>query len=216
MGTLWHDFSLRQIPKTSRLEEVRFDAMLPEGDVLSVPNTKAIGDYIANVVDSSDPLSEYARLLSESEKGVPLRGTLNGSIDALLHLSSAPHKFLISDYKSNWLRDPNDVPPLERYSPENLWTAMSVSHYQLQALIYGVASYRYLRSRGMSLVEANQSISGFAYLFVRGIVGAVNTPVQKTSRLDFFVGQRYGVSSWSSAPYASFWSGLSEVLLDVR
>ena len=216
MGTLWNDLSLRQIPKTSRLEEVRFDAMLPEGDVLSVPNTKVIGDYIANVVDSNDPLCEYALLLSESEKGVPLRGTLNGSIDALLHLSSAPHKFLISDYKSNWLRDPNDESPLERYSPENLWTAMSLSHYQLQALIYGVASYRYLRSRGMSMVEANQSIAGFAYLFVRGIVGAVNTPVQKTSRLDFFVGQRYGVSSWSSAPYATFWSGLSDVLLDVR
>ena len=216
MGTLWDDLSLRQIPKTSRLEEVRFDAMLPEGDVLSVPNTKAIGDYIASVVDSKDPLREYALLLSESEEGVPLRGTLNGSIDALLHLSSAPHKFLISDYKSNWLRDPNDEPPLERYSPENLWTAMTANHYQLQALIYGVASYRYLRSRGMSMAEANQSIAGFAYLFVRGIVGAVNTPVQKTSRLDFFVGQRYGVSSWSSAPYATFWSGLSDVLLDAR
>ena len=216
MGTLWNDLSLRQIPKTSRLEEVRFDAMLPEGDVLSVPNTKAIGDYIASVVDSKDPLREYALLLSDSEKGVPLRGTLNGSIDALLHLSSAPHKFLISDYKSNWLRDPTDEPPLERYSPENLWTAMTANHYQLQALIYGVASYRYLRSRGMSMAEANQSIAGFAYLFVRGIVGAVNTPVQKTSRLDFFVGQRYGVSSWSSAPYGTFWSGLSEVLLDAR
>ena len=93
---------------------------------------------------------------------------------------------------------------------------MTVNHYQLQALIYGVASYRYLRSRGMSMVEANQSIAGFAYLFVRGIVGAVNTPVQKTSRLDFFVGQRYGVSSWSSAPYSTFWSGLSDVLLDAR
>lgn len=216
MGTLWNDLSLRQIPKTSRLEEVRFDAMLPEGDVLSVPNTKAIGDYIVNVVDSQDPLREYALLLSESEKSVPLRGTLNGSIDALLHLSSATHKFLISDYKSNWLRDPTDEPPLERYSPENLWTAMTANHYQLQALIYGVASYRYLRSRGMSTAEANQSIAGFAYLFVRGIVGAVNTPVQKTSRLDFFVGQRYGVSSWSSAPYGTFWSGLSDVLLDAR
>lgn len=216
MGTLWNDLSLRQIPKTSRLEEVRFDAMLPEGDVLSVPNTKVIGDYITNVVDSNDPLCEYALFLSESEKGVPLRGTLNGSIDALLHLSSAPHKFLISDYKSNWLRDPTDDPPLERYSPENLWTAMTANHYQLQALIYGVATYRYLRSRGMSMAEANQSIAGFAYLFVRGIVGAKNTPVQRTSRLDFFVGQRYGVSSWSSAPYATFWSGLSDVLLDAR
>jgi len=216
MGTLWNNLSLRQIPKTSRLEEVRFDAMLPEGDLLSVPNTKAIGNYIADVVTSKDPLLEYAVLLSGSEKGVPLRGTLNGSIDALLHLSSEPHKFVISDYKSNWLRDPNDEPPLERYSPENLWTAMTLSHYQLQALIYGAATYRYLRSRGMSLNEANQSIAGFAYLFVRGIVGAANTPVQKNSRLDFFVGQRYGVSSWSSAPYPTFWSGLSDVLLGAQ
>jgi len=216
MGTPWNDLSLRQIPKTSRLEEVRFDAMLPEGNVLSVPNTKAIGNYIADVATSKDPLREYGVLLSGSEKGVPLRGTLSGSIDALLHLSSEPHKFVISDYKSNWLRDPNDEPPLERYSPENLWTAMTLSHYQLQALIYGAATYRYLRSRGMSLNEANQSIAGFAYLFVRGIVGAANTPVQKNSRLDFFVGQRYGVSSWSSAPYPTFWSGLSDVLLGAQ
>jgi exodeoxyribonuclease V beta subunit len=215
-GALWNDVQLRQIPKTSRLEEVRFDAMLPEGDELSVPNTKAIGDYIASVVAANDPLSEYALLLSGSEKGIPLRGTLNGSIDALLHLSSEPHKFVISDYKSNWLRDPNDEPPLERYSPENLWTAMTVNHYPLQALIYGAAAYRYLRSRGMSISEADGSILGFAYLFVRGMIGGANTPLQKTSRLDVFVGQRYGVSSWSSAPYPTFWSGLSDVLLGVR
>jgi ATP-dependent exoDNAse (exonuclease V) beta subunit len=215
-GALWNDVQLRQIPKTSRLEEVRFDAMLPEGDELSVPNTKAIGDYIASVVAANDPLSEYALLLSGSEKGIPLRGTLNGSIDALLHLSSEPHKFVISDYKSNWLRDPNDEIPLERYSPENLWTAMTVNHYPLQALIYGAAAYRYLRSRGMSISEADGSILGFAYLFVRGMIGGANTPLQKTSRLDVFVGQRYGVSSWSSAPYPTFWSGLSDVLLGVR
>ena len=215
-GALWNDVQLRQIPKTSRLEEVRFDAMLPEGDELSVPNTKAIGDYIASVVAANDPLSEYALLLSGSEKGIPLRGTLNGSIDALLHLSSEPHKFVISDYKSNWLRDPNDEPALERYSPENLWTAMTVNHYPLQALIYGAAAYRYLRSRGMSISQADGSILGFAYLFVRGMIGGANTPLQKSSRLNVFVGQRYGVSSWSSAPYPTFWSGLSDVLLGVR
>ena len=213
MGPLWGERCLKEIPKSSRLEEIRFSAVLPEGDSFTVPNTKEIGGYISSRIAPNDPLHDYGLLLATSDNGVPLRGALTGSIDALLHLSDKPHKFLISDYKSNWLRDPSDEVPLERYSPENLWAAMTRNHYQLQALIYGVAAYRYLRSRGMSSAEADSSVSGFAYLFVRGILGSHHTPLQTTARLGYFVGQRYGISSWSSTPYPTFWSGLSDVLL---
>jgi len=212
LGALWGDVSLRQIAKSSRLEEARFDAMLPEGQVFSVPSTREIGKFIMNEVAEDDPLRDYAEHLAESEKGAPLHGTLNGSIDVLLQLSADAHRFVISDYKSNWLRNPSEVEPLERYSPEHLWDAMSENHYQLQALIYGVASYRYLRSRGKSQEDANRSIGGFAYLFVRGMIGEKNTPLQRSPRRDYFRGQRYGVSSWSSDPYPAFWSGLSELL----
>ena len=212
-GVMWRDCSLRDIPKSSRLEEARFDAKLSEGGLYSVPNTKAIGDFVFSTVAEEDPLREYGALLRSAPQGVALRGTLNGSIDALLHVSTEPHRFVVSDYKSNWLRDPSDVHPLERYSPENLWNAMTSNHYQLQALIYGVAAYRYLRSRGMSAVVADQSVAGFAYLFVRGLIGESQTPIQQGAQNPFFNGQRYGVSSWSSDPYPTFWSGLSEVIL---
>jgi len=46
-------------------------------------------------------------------------------------------------------------------------------------------------------------VGGFAYLFVRGMVGAA-TPTDDHGR--------YGVASWTSDPYPGLWRGLSDLL----
>jgi len=133
-----------------------------------------------------------------------LRGILNGSIDALLRLSvRGEERVIICDYKSNRLAQPEGVEPLMRYAPAHLTREMASHHYPLQALLYGVAAFRHLRWRTGDAARADRMVGGFAYFFVRGMVGA-GTPVDRDGR--------YGVASWSSDRYPGFWRGLSDVL----
>lgn len=209
LGPVFADIRLRDIPTSDRLTEARFETMLPEGPIVSAPTTNQIGAYIASSVAPLDPMRAYGEILSRSTAGVALRGTLNGSLDALLRLPNSG--LIVTDYKSNYVRDPSGVSPRERYSPENLWPVMMTNHYPLQALIYGLATYRYLLSRGATIETADAQVLGFAYFFVRGMTGT-DTLVQAGSSIEHFNGGRYGVSSWTATAYPGFWSGLSRLL----
>jgi exodeoxyribonuclease V beta subunit len=87
-------------------------------------------------------------------------GFLRGFIDLTLRHEG---RWYVLDYKSNLLgRQVAD------YTPEKLTAAMTKSHYALQALLYVVATHRYLEQRqpGYSYEE---HFGGVHCLFVRGM-----------------------------------------------
>jgi exodeoxyribonuclease V beta subunit len=204
LGPSWDDVRLCDLGPAQRVNEVRFHAGLTSGSVpLSV-----LGDHVAGRLAVDDPLRPYAEELATVASGADLRGMLNGSVDTMLWLPvRGEDRLVICDYKSNRVAQPDDLAPIDRYSPERLRVEMRHHHYPLQALLYGVAAYRYLRWRTGDAARADRMVGGYAYLFVRGMVGAA-TPVDDHGR--------YGVSSWSSARYPDFWRGLSDLLGGVR
>lgn len=200
IGETWDDARLCDLGPDRRVAELRFNA----GLAIERVTLPQVGSFLASRLDGGDPLVGYARGLEGVVGAGDLRGILNGSIDALLRLPvRGEERFVISDYKSNRLAQPEDLEPLARYAPARLVREMSGNHYPLQALLYGVATFRHLRWRTGDAVAADRMVGGFAYFFVRGMLGA-STPVDGDGR--------YGVASWSSDRYPGFWRELSDLL----
>ena len=117
-----------------------------------------------------------------------------------MELEDGKPRFFISDYKSNRLDRDGDESMIHAYSADRMLHEMEHHHYPLQALIYGAAIYRFLRWRAPH-IDADAAIAGFAYMFIRGMVGE-ETPVDVD-------GNRTGILTWS-AP-RGFWSDLSDL-----
>jgi exodeoxyribonuclease V beta subunit len=132
-----------------------------------------------------------------------LRGYLTGSIDAVLRFgTSTDPRYVVVDYKTNWLGDRATGEPLTAwdYRPAAVAEAMLHAHYPLQALLYSVALHRFLRWRQPGYDPARH-LGGVLYLFVRGMCGA------DTPEVD---GVPCGVFSW--LPAATLVEELSELL----
>ena len=94
-----------------------------------------------------------------------VQGYINGYIDLLAQTPQGDT--LILDYKSNWLgNSPSD------YTPAALHQAIAQHHYALQALLYAIATARYLASR-----NAPPKILHIRYLFLRGLDGITSNGV---------------------------------------
>ncbi|MDT5221047.1 MAG: exodeoxyribonuclease beta subunit, partial [Mycobacterium sp.] len=149
-----------------------------------------------------DPLASYAdRLIGDPLGGQSLRGYLTGSVDVVLRIAKG-QRYLVVDYKTNWLGDPDRPLTAADYSPPRLVAAMLHSDYPLQALLYSVVLHRFLRWRQPDYDPARH-LGGVLYLFLRGMCGP-DTPVAD--------GHRAGVFSWT--PPATLVTALSD-LLDV-
>jgi exodeoxyribonuclease V beta subunit len=161
-----------------------------------------IGRLLKQSIPEDDLLTAYANTLCDPSFDIPLAGLINGSIDALLRVEfeEGIPRFFISDYKSNRLDRDGDELMIHAYSTERMLHEMEHHHYPLQALIYGAAVYRYLRWRAPH-IDADAAIAGFAYMFIRGMVGEA-TPIDVN-------GNRSGVLTWT-AP-TGFWSSLSDL-----
>ena len=146
-----------------------------------------VGEVLTATLDPADPLRPYGGQLASKLASVELAGWLTGSIDAVFRAGGGEPRFIVVDYKTNRLHQPDAADPLAAYRPDVLAAAMMHSHYPLQALLYCVALHRYLRWRLGERYEPDHHLGGVAYLFVRGMVGA-DTPA-----LD---GEPYGVFSW--------------------
>ena len=151
----------------ARLSELWFDLTLAEESARL--RASDIGLLLAAKLPEADVLRPCADRLAAAEFDISLSGILNGSIDALLQLPDAAGRLLVVDYKSNRLALLGTAHNANAYLPLQLYLTVEDSHYLLQAL-YVVAVYRFLRWR-TARPDPSGQMAGFAYLFVRGMLG---------------------------------------------
>ncbi|MDK4696374.1 exodeoxyribonuclease V subunit beta [Kingella negevensis] len=140
------------------LHSVSADKLLPEMGFLLHTNNFRLRDLQTWFVEQSglpENMVQAAKKLSFRD----VYGFVSGFIDMLAQSPSG--KICVIDYKSNWLGESPDD-----YTPAVLNQVIAEHHYYLQALIYAIATARYLRSRNM------QPETIFVrYLFLRGLNG---------------------------------------------
>jgi len=201
LGGLIGPTTLAEVSSADRLNELNFEmglAAFSQG--IMVNNIgKVLVQCLEREARFDDVLMPYARMLASDAFAVPLYGLMNGSIDTLIRFSQdAQERLFITDWKSNRLDEDGMAYVIDGYSRESMVNAMEHHHYPLQALIYGTAVHRYLRSRGRS-GKSLPAIAGMAYFFIRGMVGQP-TPIENE--------HRHGVFTWE-APQG-LWQELSD------
>ncbi|WP_326547975.1 exodeoxyribonuclease V subunit beta [Mycolicibacterium sp. ND9-15] len=201
LGPLADGRTLRQIGLSDRMREMDFEFPLAGGDLRApAPDIRLahVGELLRQHLSADDPLSSYAERLTGPGLGAQsLKGYLSGSVDAVLRIGQ---RYVVVDYKTNWLGDPNRPLTAADYSQPRLAEAMLHSDYPLQALLYSVVLHRFLRWR-LPGYAPGQQLGGVLYLFLRGMCGP-DTPVQD--------GHPAGVFSW--APPAALITALSDLL----
>jgi exodeoxyribonuclease V beta subunit len=205
LGPLAGGLTLRQIGLRDRLRELDFEIPLAGGDLRSAaPDIRLadVGVLLREYLPAGDALASYTdRLTGPALGDQSLRGYLSGSIDAVLRVpAGSGHRYLVVDYKTNWLGDPERPLTSADYDRPRLAEAMLHSDYPLQALLYSAVLHRFLRWRLPDYDPATH-LGGVIYLFVRGMCGA-DTPASG--------GHPAGVFSWQ--PPSSLAATLSDLL----
>ncbi len=195
LGPLADGLTLRQIGLRDRLRELDFEVPLAGGDLGSVApesHLADVGRLLREHLPADDVMAPYAdRLAGGLLGGQSLRGYLTGSIDAVLRVPGrSGHRYVVVDYKTNWLGDPEHALSAADYDRPRLIEAMLHSDYPLQALLYSAVLHRFLRWRVPDYDPARH-LGGILYLYVRGMCGP-DTPM-----LD---GHPSGVFSWRPPP----------------
>ncbi|MGE2736010.1 exodeoxyribonuclease V subunit beta [Mycolicibacterium vaccae] len=202
LGPLAPGMTLRQIALRDRLPEMDFEFPLVGGDRRDAAPEVSVADVgrlFAEHVPADDVLASYAgRLCSGALAGQSLRGYLTGSVDAVLRLPD--QRFVVVDYKTNWLGEPGMALTAADYTMPRMVEAMVHSDYPLQALLYSVVLHRFLRWR-LPGYRPDEHLGGVLYLFLRGMCGP-DTPVVD--------GHPCGVFSWR--PPATLVTAVSDVL----
>ncbi|MDO5626992.1 MAG: UvrD-helicase domain-containing protein [Mobilicoccus sp.] len=192
LGSLAPGRTLRDLGRDVRLCEVEFEMPLVGGDVSDPAATPvvlgAIAALLRHHLPEGDPIRGYADALDRAELGGQvLRGYLTGSLDVVL---SVDGRYLVADYKTNWLGPYEEDRTAADYAPVLLAEAMGHSDYPLQALLYAVVLHRYLRWRLPGYDPATH-LGGVLYLYVRGMCGP-DTPLVE--------GEPCGVFAWQPPP----------------
>lgn len=175
LGPLAKGQTLRQIGVSDRLTELDFEFPLAGGDLsIDMPDIclADVGRILGRYLPENDPLFRYTSRLTDDILGPqPLRGYLSGSIDAVLRIpDNHGHRYIIVDYKTNWLGEQGRSLTAADYAYPRLVEAMLHSDYPLQALLYNVVLHRFLRWRQPDYCP-EKHLGGVLYLFVRGMCG---------------------------------------------
>jgi exodeoxyribonuclease V beta subunit len=184
--------TLREIGLGDRLREMDFELPLSGGDVRDAPADVRLGDLaplLEEHLPDGDPVRPYAAALRGPLGEQTLRGYLTGSVDVVLRVADdhGVPRYLVVDYKTNWL-GPIDEPLTARaYRPEALAAAMGHSDYPLQALLYAAVLHRFLRWRQPGYDPATH-LGGVLYLYLRGMCGP-DTPLVEGAPCGVFAWQ---------------------------
>jgi exodeoxyribonuclease V beta subunit len=183
LGQVADGVRLRDVVRADRLDELEFELPLAGGDEPTGRLTlQAIAGVLRSHLPAGDPMAAYAARLEDPALRSQVRGFLTGSIDLVIRLpgvgptAAGEPRFLIVDYKTNWLGPAGEPLRLVHYRPEALAAEMSRAHYGLQALLYTVALHRYLRWR-MPAYDPGRHLAGVLYLFLRGMAGEAGAGV---------------------------------------
>ncbi|MGI8612790.1 MAG: UvrD-helicase domain-containing protein [Nocardioidaceae bacterium] len=196
LGPLAGDTRLREVAPADRLAELTFELPLAGGDdpVQTAATLAGVADLLRRRLPDGDRFAAYPdRLTGPGVSREQLRGYLTGSLDAVLRLPGAggEPRFLIVDYKTNWLGGaPGESLSAWHYRPAALTEAMLAANYPLQLLLYLVALHRYLRWRQPGY-DPDRHLAGGLYLFLRGMSGP-DTPLVD--------GVPCGVLGWTPPP----------------
>ncbi|CUR55627.1 Exodeoxyribonuclease V beta chain [metagenome] len=195
LGALAPGLTLGDLGLRDRLCELDFEIPLAGGDREERPDVRLaqVGSLLQRHLGTGDPLLPYAeRLLAPGLGDQSLRGYLSGSIDVVLRVPSddGDVRYLVVDYKTNRLGDPEQPLTAADYSPDRLAAAMLHSDYPLQALLYVVVVHRYLRWRQPGY-DPHRHLGGVLYLYLRGMCGE-DTPLTDAHPA--------GVFSWTPPP----------------
>jgi len=161
------------VDRADRLDELAFELPLAGGDdpagELGVAD---LGRVLREHLPPDDPLAQYAQRLADPALRHSVRGYLTGSIDLVLRLPGpgGEPRFLVADYKTNWLAPPGEELTAFHHRPAALAAEMERAHYHLQALLYTAALHRFLRWR-LPGYDPDRHLGGVLYLFLRGMTG---------------------------------------------
>ncbi|GAA1646382.1 exodeoxyribonuclease V subunit beta [Kribbella alba] len=190
LGPLIPGLTLGDLGRADRLRELDFEIPLAGGDetVATDVQLAQLAPLLRTHLSADDPLLPYADRLEQPLLGrQSLRGYLTGSIDVVLRVPhGSGHRFVVVDYKTNRLGDPEQPATSAEYGPEQLGVAMLHSDYPLQAMLYSVVLHRYLRWR-LPGYDPEVQLGGVIYLYLRGMCGP-GTPLVD--------GHPAGVFSW--------------------
>lgn len=190
LGPLVPGLTLGELGRADRLRELDFEIPLAGGDhaVATDVRLAQVAPLLRAHLSGDDPLLAYADRLEQPLLGrQSLRGYLSGSIDVVLRVPDGDsHRFVVVDYKTNRLGDPEQEATSAEYGREQLGAAMLHSDYPLQALLYSVVLHRYLRWR-LAGYDPEVHLGGVVYLYLRGMCGP------ETPLVD---GHPAGVFSW--------------------
>ena len=170
------DFRLADLPAGGWLNELSFDLPLAVQDrrlVRSSGLAAAFREHPGGRFGSA-----YARSLQALQ--VASRGFLTGSIDLVFRWQQ---RWWVVDWKSNWLGQRDGSGAIQRcgpgdYTSEAMTALMESNHYPLQAHLYLVALHRYLNWR-LAGYTPQEHLGGYAYVFLRGIPGALSGPMRR-------------------------------------
>jgi exodeoxyribonuclease V beta subunit len=188
LGPLADGRTLREIGVRDRMSELDFELPLAGGDQRDHPSARARLSELAPILREhlapGDPLRPYAEVLDRpGHEAQLLHGYLTGSVDVVLRVGE---RFVVVDYKTNWLGPAEEELTSDHYRPAALAEAMTHSSYPLQALLYAVVLHRFLRWR-LAGYDPARHLGGVMYLYLRGMCGP-DTPVVD--------GQPCGVFAW--------------------
>jgi exodeoxyribonuclease V beta subunit len=194
LGPLAPGLTLGDLGLNDRLRELEFEIPLAKGDQAAAAEVLLadLAPLLRRHLPNGDPLRAYADRLGQPLLGrQSLRGYLSGSIDVVLRVPCGDtHRFVVVDYKTNRLGDPEQPTTAADYARDELAAAMLHSDYPLQALLYSVVLHRYLRWR-LPSYDPDIHLGGVVYLYLRGMCGT-ETPLED--------GHPTGVFSWPLPP----------------
>ncbi len=144
---LFEGFSLNQLTKDKRLDEMEFYLPLKQ---LQIENLRQI--LFKHLPKDWQVVRDAVSTLNFDQ----VQGYLKGFIDLIFEYDG---KYFVVDYKSNTLTD---------YHADSLLPVMADSHYYLQYLLYSIALHRYLQKR-IEGYSWQTHIGGVYYLFIRGM-----------------------------------------------